>query len=351
MIHQKKIIVAPLNWGLGHASRCVPIINALLENNFTPIIASDGAALEFLQQEFPTLATLKLSSYKIKYGKNLKKNLFFQLPRIFRGIQKEKKIIQLYVDENPDVVGIISDNRFGVNNKKVTSVYITHQINILSGFVTFLTSKIHQKIINKFDECWIPDTSNSEFSGKLSISKKNLNQQFIGVLSRFKKQETQKNIDVLVLLSGPEPNRTYLEEKLISAFKNDKRNVVFVLGKVAKNQKKWTKNNCTFYNYALSKELQEFINSSEIVVCRSGYSSIIDLAVLEKKVFFIPTKNQPEQEYLAKYLEAQKKAPYCEEHLFTVKKLVEIEDYSGLKAVETKLNSNLFCLFHRKRKL
>ncbi|QTE21508.1 glycosyltransferase [Polaribacter cellanae] len=351
MIHQKKIIVAPLNWGLGHASRCVPIINALLENNFTPIIASDGKALEFLQQEFPSLETLELSCYKIKYGKNLKKNLFLQLPRIFRAIQQEKKIIQIYIDKNPEVVGVISDNRFGVRSSKVTSVYITHQINILSNVTTLFTSRIHQKIINKFDECWIPDNLTSEFSGKLSISKRKLNQKFIGVLSRFKKQEISKNIDVLVLLSGPEPNRTYLEEKLIAAFKNDERNVVFVLGKVEKTQHKWTENNCTFYNYALSEELEQLLNSSKIIICRSGYSSIMDLAVLEKKAFFIPTKNQPEQEYLAKYLNAKKIAPFCEEHLFTSKKLTALENYSGLQSKETKLNKALFRLFHRKRKL
>ncbi|QOD59667.1 glycosyltransferase [Polaribacter haliotis] len=351
MTNKKKIIVAPLNWGLGHASRCVPIINALLENNFTPIIASDGKALGFLQQEFPSLETLKLSSYKIKYGKNLKKNLFLQLPRIFRAIQLEKKIIQLYIDKNTDVVGIISDNRFGVRSKKVTSIYITHQINILSNVTTFFTSKIHQKIIKRFDECWVPDNLNSEFSGKLSTSKRNVNQKFIGVLSRFKKLETSKNIDVLVLLSGPEPNRTYLEERLISAFNNDKRKIVFVLGKVEKIQKKWTNNNCTFYNYALSEELNKLLNSSRVVVCRSGYSSVIDLAVLNKKAFLIPTKNQPEQEYLARYLKSKKLAPFCEEHLFTSERLVETENYSGLKSEETKINQDLYRLFHRKRKL
>ena len=168
----KKVIVAPLNWGLGHASRCIPMIQALLQNNFTPIIASDGKAFEFLQKEFPQLIFLELPSYGISYAKNLKWRLFLQLPKIFSVVKKEKKVIARFLEKNKDVVGIISDNRFGVRNSKISSVYITHQLNVLSGITTFFTSKIHQSIIKKFDECWIPDTADSEFSGKLSSLKK-----------------------------------------------------------------------------------------------------------------------------------------------------------------------------------
>lgn len=341
----KKIIVAPLNWGLGHASRCVPIINALLSQNYIPVIASDGKSLEFLRQEFPDLETLQLPSYQISYGKNLKWDLIFQIPKILKSVKEETIIIDKFLQENKDVVGIISDNRFGIRSKKIRSIYITHQINVLSGFTTFFTSKFHQIIINKFDECWIPDEENGIFSGKLSSSKRTLNQKFIGVLSRFKKQDLKNNIDVLVLLSGPEPNRTFLEKKLTSEFKNDTRNIVFVLGKVENEQKNWVKENATFYNYLLTKELEVIINSSEIVVCRSGYSTIMDLAVLEKKVFFIPTKNQSEQEYLANYFKEKKIAPFSTEEDFTLSKLSEIKNYTGLKSKETFLHSDLFRSF------
>lgn len=348
---KKKIIVAPLNWGLGHASRCVPIINALIKDNFTPIIASDGSSLEFLKQEFPYLETLHLPSYNIKYGKNLKKNLFLQLPTILRAIKEERKIIDLFITKNSTVSGIISDNRFGVRSSIIPSIYITHQINILSGLTTFFTSRIHQNIIKKFDECWIPDNSNSEFSGKLSTSSRKLNQKFIGALSRFKREELEQSIAVLIILSGPEPNRTFLEEKLISAFKNDKRNVVFVLGKIEAVQKSWVINNCTFYNFLLSEELEHKINSSKVILCRSGYSSILDLAVLGKKVFFIPTKNQPEQEYLANYLEDTKLAPFSEVANFTSEKLKEVKFYKGLQVAKVEFDVALFSLFHSKRKL
>ena len=347
----KKIIIAPLNWGLGHATRCIPIINALLENNFIPIIASDGNALEFLRKEFPNLEYIAIPTYNISYHRNIKLGLLFQLPTILKAVREEKIIINNFIKENKDVVGVISDNRFGVRNKLVPSVYITHQIKVLSGNTTFLTSYFHQKIIKKFDECWIPDNQNSQFSGKLSSTKRNLNSKFIGVLSRFEKEELKQNIDVLVIISGPEPNRTLFENKLIKEFKNDTRNIVFVLGKVESEQKSWTSENITFYNYLLTNQLQDKINSSKIVVCRSGYSSIMDLAILNKKVFFIPTENQSEQEYLANYLHKNGVAPFCKIANFTIEQLLKVKNYKGLKSNNVKLDSRLFSIFHSKRKL
>ena len=344
----KKIIIAPLNWGLGHATRCVPVIHALLENNCTPIIASDGIALKFLKQEFPNLEYLILPTYNISYHRNLKLGLLLQIPQILKAVRKEKKVIDKFIKTNKDVVGIISDNRFGVRSNLVPSVYITHQINVLSGNTTSLTSYFHQKIIQKFDQCWIPDTTNSQFSGKLSSTKRNLNTRFIGVLSRFKKEVLEQEIDVLVILSGPEPNRAFLENKLISEFKNDSRNIVFVLGKVESEQKEWISENIIFYNYLLSHELQKVINSSKVVVSRSGYSSIMDLAVLQKKAFLIPTENQHEQEYLARFLEENKLASFSTMANFSKEKLSKIENYKGLEVAETKLNPDLFSLFERK---
>lgn len=344
----KKIIIAPLNWGLGHATRCIPIINALLLENFLPIIASDGKALVFLQKEFPSLETIKLPSYHIKYGKNLKWNLLLQTPAILKAVQQEKKIIANFLSLNKEVVGIISDNRFGVRHKKIPSVYITHQINVISGFTTFISSKIHQKIINKFHQCWVPDNKNSQFSGKLSETNTIKQKKYIGVLSRFKKEEIKQNIDVLIIISGPEPNRTFLEQKLTTVFKNNTKNIVFVLGNIENSQKKWKNNNCTFYNYVLSKELQQLLNSAKVVVCRSGYTSILDLAVLGKKVFFIPTENQPEQEYLANYLEKNNLAPFCNVQNFTEERLLETKNYKGLKTRENAIHKDLFSLFHSK---
>lgn len=348
----KKVIIAPLNWGLGHATRCIPIIIALQENGFTPILASDGKALELLKQEFPNLESIQLPSYNISYGKNLRWNLLLQVPKIKKAVAKEQQLIEQYTTENTDVVGIISDNRFGVRSTKVASIYVTHQVNVLSGATTFFTSKIHQNIIKKFDECWIPDNLNSEFSGELSLFQNNkTNAKFIGVLSRFQPKKITKNIDVLAIASGVEPNRTSLENKLISELSNYNGNVVLIQGKVDEQQTVSEKNGIKIYNFVLSKKLENLINSAKLVICRSGYSSIMDLAVLQKKAVFIPTKNQTEQEYLARFLASKKLAPFTSEANFNIKILEKVSDYKGLSSEETVINPELFRLFERKRKL
>ena len=325
----------------------MPIINSLLENNYTPIIASDGNALQFLKQEFPNLESFELPSYHISYGRNLKLKILFQLPSIVKSVQQEKKIINDFILKNKDVVGVISDNRFGVRSSLVPSVYLTQQINVLSGATTFLAVFFIKKLLKH--------TMNVGFLILPILNflesyppQKNLNYKFIGVLSRFKKEVVEKKIDILVLLSGPEPNRTLLETKLISEFKNDPRNIVFVLGIVAGKQKKWTLGNNTFYNYLLSNALQKIINSSEIIISRSGYSSIMDFAILRKKVFFIPTENQPEQVYLAKYLQENGIAPFSTIADFSKEKLLQVQKMKGLKTEATHLKANLFSLFERK---
>lgn len=184
-----KIIVAPLNWGLGHATRCIPLIKALLDENFTPIIASDGAALKLLQKEFVHLKSYELPSYDIQYAKsrnNFKLKLLLQFPNLHKAIKEEEKIIGTIV-EKEDVSGIISDNRFGVRSKKVPSIYITHQIKVLSGNTTFLSTKLHHRIISKFDACWIPDYIHEpNLAGILShVKNTNLICSYINPLSRF----------------------------------------------------------------------------------------------------------------------------------------------------------------------
>jgi uncharacterized protein (TIGR00661 family) len=348
MTHHKKVIVAPLNWGLGHASRCVPIIKSLIKNQFTPVIASDGNALEFLKKEFPTLESFELPSYNISYGKNLKWTLFLKSRYIATSVHKEHAILQEYLKNHQEVVGVISDNRFGMYSKKISSVYITHQINVLSGFFTWLTSYLHQRIIKKFDECWIPDDIGSIYSGKLSKSKRKLNQKYIGVLSRFKKQNFEQEIDVLIVLSGPEPNRTQLESKLLSIYKTSNEKICLVQGKIENTQRVTSIGNVKVVNFMLSKELQKALNSSKMIVCRSGYSSIMDLISLGKKAVLIPTKHQNEQEYLAKYLQGKGSFQCMEENQLD-ERILDITMIKPSEEYQAKeFDSSLFGFFQSK---
>ena len=344
----KKIIIAPLNWGLGHATRCVPIIKELQKSNFTPVIASDGTALQFLIKEFPSLEFFELPSYKISYGRNLKWSLIRKIPTIVRAVHKERLLIQEYIHQNPDVVGIISDNRFGCYYTKIPSVYITHQLNVLSGFLTPVTSFFHRRVIRKYNECWIPDEENSVYSGKLSRSSKNLNQKYIGVLSRFKKQELPQDIDVLILLSGPEPNRTQLEIKLTSIFKTSSKKVYLIQGIVEKTQKTTKENQLTIVNFMLTKQLEHTLNLSKMVICRAGYSSVLDLVSLRKKALLIPTKFQNEQEYLAKYLQQKGYFSFVKERKVNKNTLDVFPEFTPANYQKKVFNSKLFHLFHGK---
>jgi len=346
----KNILVAPLNWGLGHSTRCIPIIRELEKNGFTPIIASDGTALALLKKEFPHLTALELPSYQIEYakkGENFKWKLIKNSPKTINAILSEKQLIKKWIAAY-DLKGIISDNRLGVYSKKVRSVFMTHQLTVLSGKTTWISSKLHQFFINKFDECWVPDVNEiPNLTGKLGhLKDSNLNIRYIGILSRLEKKILEVKYDIMILLSGPEPQRTILEERLIDEIHNTKENIVFIKGKVEKEQKKEQVGNVTFYNFMQSEELEKTFNESEMVLCRSGYTTVMDLCKLEKKAFFIPTPGQFEQEYLAKKYKREGLVPYSKQDKFCLDDLLSIPMYKGLPKMESEINwKQLFLLF------
>lgn len=356
MPKRKRILIAPLNWGLGHATRCIPIIRALLSYGFEPVLASDGAALSLLQKEFPNLFSIALPSYKIKYaekGKNFKLKMIWDSPKVLKAMAKEKKEIKHIVKEY-GIKGIISDNRLGAHYKKVPCVFITHQLNVLSGNTTWFSSKMHQGIIKKFDACWVPDVAEKpNLTGKLGhLKKSKLNIEYLGPLSRFHKEEFAKKFDLLVLLSGPQPQRGMLAEKLLEELKEFSGNVLFVKGKVEGKQivtpLLYPKASVTVYNFMQSQELEEAINSSKLVLCRSGYTTVMDLAKLEKNAFFIPTPGQYEQEYLAKRLEKKGLVPYAKQKDFKLNELERVKEYSGLTNFERDIDyAHLFSVFSK----
>lgn len=347
----KKIIVAPLNWGLGHATRCIPIILELQKEGFTPILASDGCALELLKKEFPELQTLTLPSYNIRYtklGMLLQLSLLLQVPKLIKAVIFEKKVIAKFITEN-DVVGIISDNRFGVYAKNIPSVYMTHQLQVMTGWFTIFSTKLHQTAIKNFDACWVPDfKGETNFSGTLGhLKKESFLVKYLGILSRFKKYDANKKYDFLVLLSGPEPQRSQLEVKLLLKFKDSKKQILFVLGQVEKEQKTTQCGTLTICNFMTSGDLSEAIQSSEVVIARSGYTTIMDLAKLNKKALFIPTPGQTEQLYLAKRLDKLQIAPYVLQDKFELKNLECIDDYSGLTSEAEADFTSLFSIFSK----
>ena len=317
MSQSKNILIAPLNWGLGHAVRCIPLIRKYVENGDKVIIASDGQALDFLREEFPKLIFEQLPAYNIHYGKtslSTKLKLMLQVPKILKTVQKERQITEELVDKY-DIDLVISDNRFGLRSNKAKSVYMTHQLRVLSGATTFLTTFLHRKIYEKHDEIWVPDfKENDGLSGKLGhINNSKLPIKYIGIQSRLKKIDIEKKYDLLAILSGPEPQRTLLEKELLEKMTNYKGKKALICGVVSKNKTKKVINGVDVYNFLTTKDMEIIINASKIIIGRSGYTSLMDYYKLEKKMILIPTPGQDEQLYLAHFSQQKGLATYTKQ--------------------------------------
>jgi UDP:flavonoid glycosyltransferase YjiC (YdhE family) len=303
----KKVLVTPLNWGLGHATRCVPIVRLLLQRGHEVLIASDGDSLMLLKKEFPALAFFELPSYNIQYSRNIPAWLFtlWRTPKFLKSIRREHAVVEKLIHENL-IELIVSDNRYGCRSKNVQSVFMSHQLNLImpsgmkwmGGIINFF----HSRLIKKFNAIWVPDAQNSVLSGELSRS--NLRVEFVGVLSRFEKSiEIQQVNKLVVVLSGPEPQRTLLEKNLLPQVIALNLPSIFVRGLLNEKMGESEIDQVKIVNYLKSDTLQNVMEQSEIIISRSGYSTIMDLAVLKKKAILIPTPGQPEQEYLAsKYM-------------------------------------------------
>jgi uncharacterized protein (TIGR00661 family) len=351
---KKTIVVAPLNWGLGHSTRCIPIIKALLERDYEVVLASDGVALSLLTKEFPQLASFELPSYKITYAANgrfFKLKMILDTPKIISAMRKERRAI-VKIAKQVGADGIISDNRLGIYVKNIPNVFITHQLRVLSGSTTQISSAMHQQIFKKYDAVWVPDfEGESNLTGELGhLDKKPPNLKYMGPLSRFEKIEVDRTYDLMVLLSGPEPQRTLLENRLIKELRAFEGTVLMVCGlieeKQTRQQIKLDSGSLLKVNFMRSEELSKSVQASEFILCRSGYTTVMDLAKLGKKAFFIPTPGQYEQVHIADRLDELGIVPSCLQEDFKLHQLNRISNYSGLESFSSEVDfDSLFSVF------
>jgi len=306
-----RILVIPLDWGLGHATRCIPIIKELILQNIAVFIVADGNNYILLKREFPSTVFLRYKGYEIKYSRDKKffsLKLFLQFPKVSWRIYRENKWLKNVIKKY-SIDAVISDNRFGMFTKKIPCVYITHQLHIETGnqFSDLIAQKIHYYFIKKFDQCWVPDLEINGLGGKLSHPQKMPpNTSYIGPLSRFQSTTyTDTSFDLLILISGPEPQRTIFENKIVSQLKDFDGKAIFVRGLPSGDKQLPNFNRLQIYNHLPSKELNEMIIKSKMVISRSGYTTVMDLAALKKKAILVPTPGQSEQEYLADYLSSK----------------------------------------------
>jgi uncharacterized protein (TIGR00661 family) len=313
---QLHVLTCPLNWGLGHASRMIPLVREFLKLGHRVTVAAAGYPLELLKTEFSSSVDyVEFPGPQISYGRGDSQflKLSVQIPPFLLGIYKESKYVEnLVALLQPDI--IISDNRYGVKSKKTFSVFVTHQVNIkLPSPVKWLEGilhKINQQFLESFDLCLVPDYPEAPgLSGNLSHGAlKSEKLMHIGPLSRFQMDDKAKSVAydddlpdgfIVVILSGPEPQRTILEEllkKQLTAYRS-----IWFRGLPGEGFSR-KKGMHYYYDHADTEFMTRCIMKSRLVISRSGYSTVMDLAMLGKKCVMIPTPGQSEQEYLGKTL-------------------------------------------------
>ncbi|WP_276132778.1 glycosyltransferase [Polluticoccus soli] len=308
----KQILIVPLDWGLGHTTRCVPLIRYLQQLGHHITVGGNEWQRKYITETFPGIETIHLDGYNVSYSKHGKGFMFAilqQIPKLLRNVRKEHEWL-IELSEKRKFDGIISDNRYGLFHPTIPSVIMTHQVLAQTGMgntADSLLRRLHYRFLTRFGQCWVVDVPGiPNLSGKLGHpSPMPRNAKFAGLLSQIIPNAHIAEDHLLVLLSGPEPQRTMLSHILWEQLKDHKGKVVFVEGS---DKAPRQANNSTFgqngrYFLRITKDsLQPLIEDASIVICRSGYSTLMDLAVLYKKAILIPTPGQTEQEYLGKHL-------------------------------------------------
>lgn len=309
----KRVLVAPLDWGMGHATRCVPVIRALRAAGAEVLLATTGRARAFLRQAFPELPMLGLPSYDVTYprGEWLTTHVVLQAPRVLWRMREEHAVIARLVREHAiDVV--IADNRPGCFSDRAYSVYITHQLRICPPVGAGIVTGGHRWCMRRYDETWVPDFAEEpSLSGMLGhdpdFALDRLH--YVGPLSRFSGDDGAASdadpFRLLVLLSGPEPQRTIFEEAVLERLRASPIEAVVVCGCPDQPADVEPRPGLRLVHHLPDAALHRELCRASAVLARPGYSTLCDTSAFGKHLFLVPTPGQPEQQYLARRLEAQ----------------------------------------------
>ena len=309
-----RVLVSPLNWGLGHATRDIPVIRTLLSHGHDVTIAGHGNALSVLEQEFPSCTFCDFPDYSVPLSAN---NFFLarfvaSSPLLLKGIAEERRNLAAILEEDEYDL-IISDNRLGVYSDKIPSLFITHQLHYHLPLVAWplelagawLNGYLHEK----FNRIIVPDNPPGPLSlaGKLSRAESDLTRSrlyYAGILTSTRRREVHEDLDYLIIISGPEPQRTGLERILLPAAADLPGSVAILLGSPKAAGDTEHSDRFRVLSYASTEEKEVLMNRAKCIICRSGYTTMMELAELDKhRALLIPTPGQPEQEYLADYYE------------------------------------------------
>ncbi len=341
MSRKKSILVCPMDWGLGHATRMVPVIETLLKYDADVILGADKRPYEFLKQRFPHLRIEHFSGYTPRYPTkgSVAIKMLTEMPEMLREAERAHDYLEDFVRQNK-IDCVISDNRYELWSKQVKTIFITHQLNIQTPkYGQVARPALKQFIYNyirKHDELWIPDYAQEpNLSGALSHLKKYPieNYHFIGPLSRFQyvePAEVDEPYELVILLSGPEPQRTILEVKLKDQAYHLGLRTLILQGRPEENNR-IVMENVEIVSHLPDELFAGYLKTARLAVSRPGYSTLMDLVFFGKKAVFIPTPGQTEQEYIADYLKQKKLYYFDNQKKFDLEKaLIASEKYKGL---------------------
>lgn len=339
----KRILIAPLDWGLGHATRCIPLIRHIEALGHTAIIAAEGRPMVLLQSEFPGREFVEFIGYQISYpkGGGMAWKMGVAAPRIMKRIAAEHHELNALITKHR-IDAVISDNRFGLYTSKVPCVYITHQVMIKAPCFEPLLYQLHMRYMNRYTEVWVPDYETNGLSGDLG-HKYPLprNGKFIGPLSRFLPSKSEITRDILVLISGPEPQRTRFEHVVLEHLEKFEGSAMAVLGTPEIEHEQTDKQGHRLVPHLPTEQMEQAIKESGLIISRSGYSTIMDLSVLGKKAVFVPTPGQTEQEYLGQVFNENRQHLLMLQRDFNLKKAWEnSENFSGFPATTSQAYMN-----------
>lgn len=312
------VLFSPMAWGLGHASRIILPVQMFREEGHSIILAADGASYFLLKATFPELEIILLKDVQIHYSRifPLWFKMFMQLPAFFTNIYREHRLVRRLIREK-GIDLIVSDNRYGLYNKQVHSIMITHQIRIRFPRIFRLFEGLaftwHKSRLRKFHEVWVPDFHDptKSLAGKLSHVHrlKKVSITFTGPLSRFLHPSFTGSLpkgtkyDVFVIMSGPEPSRSVFEQLMTRKLRNLSYRVIMLRGLPWKTTSRSLYQNIKMVTHLNPEVFFAFLKEARYVISRSGYTTVMDLVAMKKKALLVPTPGQPEQEYLGAFLD------------------------------------------------
>lgn len=339
-----RVLYGVCSWGLGHATRSLPIIRKLIDEGDEVTIVSTGKSLDLLRLELQDGASyLDLVDYPLPYTQRsrifLLKFCLFS-PRLIKSIIDEhRSIVKFLYKDRFDI--IISDNRYGIYHRNIPSFLVTHQLRIIAPRRIKLIENSFERFTAYFQKYFksimIPDYEEDGISGDLAHNLNRIDSNklvYFGILSDFKKMDVEEDVDFLFSISGPEPQRQVLEDLITQHINSIDGKIILSLGRKLNNAIEKKRNalneNIQLYDF-LPKEKRELImNRSKFIISRSGYSTLMDIYALGKKAMFIPTPQQTEQEYLARFHEGKGNFFYVDQDKMDLSKNLErAKDYKG----------------------